>query len=193
MVTLHLTGDEAADGLLAGDPLALLLAMLLDSRVPMEKAFVGPYVLAQRLGVDRLNVADLADHDPEDLAAVFSAKPAVHRFPKAMAERSQQLARTVRDRFDGDPASVWTGAADGEDLVKRIASLPGFGDYKARIFTALLGKQLGIQPRGWRAAAGDFGKAGSFRSVADIVDAESLGKVREAKKAMKAAAKADQG
>jgi len=164
--------------------------MCRDQQIPLEKAFAGPLILAERLGVDKLDPAALADYDPDGFTALFATPPAIHRFPKAMAERTQKLARTIVEDFDGDPASVWTGAADGADLVARVATLPGFGAQKAKIFTALLGKQFGVQPRGWRAAAGDFGKQGSRLSVADIVDADSLVKVREHKKQMKAAAKA---
>jgi uncharacterized HhH-GPD family protein len=191
MPTLHLARDRAADDLLAEDPLALLVGMLLDQQIPLEKAFSGPYVLAQRLGTDRLDVDTLADYDAEKFTKIFATPPAIHRFPKAMAERTQKLAQTIRDDFAGDAATVWTGARDGADLIKRISSLPGFGPQKAQIFTALLGKQFAVRPRGWRAAAGDFGKAGSYRSVADIVDEASLTKVREHKKLMKAAAKKD--
>jgi uncharacterized HhH-GPD family protein len=189
MPTLHLARDRAADDFLAEDPLALLVGMLLDQQIPLEKAFSGPYVLAQRLGTDRLDVDTLADYDAEEFTKIFATPPAIHRFPKAMAERTQKLAQTIRDDFAGDAATVWTGARDGADLLKRISSLPGFGPQKAQIFTALLGKQFAVRPRGWRAAAGDFGKAGSYRSVADIVDEASLTKVREHKKLMKAAAK----
>jgi uncharacterized HhH-GPD family protein len=189
MATLHLAREKSADELLAEDPMALLTGMLLDQQVPIEKAFVGPYVLAERLGVAKLDPALIADYDPDAFVAIFSTPPAIHRFPKAMAERTQKLARVILDEFGGDPASVWTGAKDGADLVKRISKLPGYGAQKAQIFTALLGKQFNVQPRGWRAAAGDYGKAGTYKSVADIVDEESLAKVRAFKKQVKAAAK----
>jgi uncharacterized HhH-GPD family protein len=190
MATLYLAQDDAANDFLAKDPMALLVGMLLDQQIPMEKAFTGPHVLAERLSVDRLDPAALADHDPEEFVTLFATPPAIHRFPKAMAERTQKLARAIADDFGGDPASVWTEAKDGADLVARIGSLPGYGKQKAQILTALLGKQFGVEPRGWRAAAGDYGKAGSSRSIADVTDAASLAKVREHKKAMKAAAKA---
>ncbi|GIG56682.1 (Fe-S)-cluster assembly protein [Longispora fulva] len=189
MSTLFLAQDPAADELLRTDPLALLIGMLLDQQIPLEKAFIGPYLLAGRLGTPRLDAAAIADHDPEEFARIFSTVPAIHRFPAAMAERTQKLCRVLLDDFDGDPASVWTAATSGADLVKRVGTLPGFGKAKAQIFTALLGKQFGVRPTGWRAAAGDFGPAGTYRSVADIVDAGSLGKVRDFKKKMKAAAK----
>jgi uncharacterized HhH-GPD family protein len=163
--------------------------MLLDQQVPMEKAFTGPYVLAERLGVERLDAGAIAEADPEAFVAVFAEVPAIHRFPKAMAERAQKLAQAVVEDYGNDAATVWTGAKNGADLLKRVQALPGYGKQKAQILVALLGKQFGVQPTGWRAAAGDYGKAGSSMSVADVVDAASLLKVRAHKKEMKAAAK----
>jgi uncharacterized HhH-GPD family protein len=191
MARLFLAQNPAADELLDRDPLALMLGMLLDQQIPLEKAFVGPYVLAQRLGVDRLDAAALADHDAEDFKRIYATPPAIHRFPGSMAERSQKLCRSVADDYDGDAARVWTEATDGRDLVKRLGLMPGFGKQKAQIFTALLGKQFQLPLDGWREAAGLYGEDGSRRSVADIVDATSLSQVREYKKQMKAAAKAD--
>jgi uncharacterized HhH-GPD family protein len=188
-MTLSLPVDPDANELLSRNPLALLIGMLLDQQVPFEKAFSSPYELVKRLGHEP-TAAELADYDPDALAAVYAERPALHRFPKAMAARTQDLARLIVDRYDGDPAAIWTGAANGKDLVVRLAELPGFGGYKAQIFAALLGKQLGIQPDGWREAAGRFGEAGSHYSVADIVDEDSLAAVRAHKKDMKAAAKA---
>jgi uncharacterized HhH-GPD family protein len=188
-MTLSLPVDADANELLSRNPLALLIGMLLDQQVPLEKAFSSPFELVKRLGHEP-TAAELADYDPAALAAVFSERPALHRFPKAMAARTQDLARLIMDRYDGDPAAVWTGAATGKDLVARLAELPGFGGYKAQIFAALLGKQLGVRPAGWREAAGHFGEDGSHYSVADIVDDDSLAAVRAYKKDMKAAAKA---
>jgi len=133
---------------------------------------------------------ELADFDPEALAAVFSERPALHRFPRAMAARTQELARLIVAEYDGDAAALWATAPSGDELLTRVSALPGFGAAKAKIFVALLGKQLGVRPPGWQAAAGPFGEDGSFVSVADITDDESLGKVRSYKQAMKAAAKA---
>jgi uncharacterized HhH-GPD family protein len=186
---LCLAQDPEADALLTRDPLALLIGMVLDQQIPLEWAFKGPRHLADRLGRD-LDAADIAARDPEALAAVFATPPALHRFPGSMAGRVQQLCQTIVDEYGGDPAAVWTGAASGGDLLKRIEALPGFGKQKAKIFVALLGKQLAVRPKGWREAAGEFGEAGSHKSVADITDAKSLGKVREFKKSMKAQAKA---
>ena len=177
-----------ANDLLDRSPLALLIGMTLDQQDKLEKAFTSPYVLAQRLG--HLPTAqELADFDPDALIAIFAEPPALHRFPKAMAIRVREVCRALVDRYDGDAANLWAGADSGAELVKRVASLPGFGKQKSQIFTALLGKQFGVQPPGWREAAGPYGDEGSFRSVADIVDAASLEKVRAYKREMKAAAK----
>jgi len=188
-MTLSLPVDAEANELLARNPLALLIGMLLDQQVPLEKAFSSPYELVQRLGHEP-TATELATFDPEALAAVFSQRPALHRFPKAMAARTQDLARLIVERYDGDAAAVWTGASSGKELVARLAELPGFGGAKAQIFAAMLGKQLGVQPDGWREAAGHFGEDGSYYSVADIVDDSSLAAVRAYKKELKAAAKA---
>ncbi|HEX5598872.1 MAG TPA: HhH-GPD-type base excision DNA repair protein [Micromonosporaceae bacterium] len=190
MPTLYLAQHPDADALLVADPMALLIGGLLDQQIPLERAFVAPYRLAQRLGVLRLDPTAIVAHDPQALVEVFATPPALHRFPAAMAARTQKLAQLIIDDYDGDPAAVWTGAADGSDLVKRLAGLPGFGRQKAQIFAALLGKQLEVRPAGWREAAGEYGAEGVFRSVADITDAESLAKVRSYKQQMKAAAKA---
>jgi uncharacterized HhH-GPD family protein len=188
MPKLFLAQEPAADELLATDPLALLVGMLLDQQQPLEKAFKGPRILADRLGADRLDAAAIAGHEPEAFAKIFATVPAIHRFPGSMAERTQKLCKAVADEYDGDAAAIWISAADGTDLLKRLEALPGFGKQKAQIFVALLGKQFGVEPAGWREAAGAYGEVGSFRSAADIVDAASLTKVRAYKKEMKAAA-----
>jgi uncharacterized HhH-GPD family protein len=190
-MTLNLPVEDAANELLSRSPFALLLAMMLDQQVPLEKAFSSPYQLALRLGHEP-TAAEVATFDPAALAAVFAERPALHRFPKAMAARAQELARQIVEQYDGDAAAVWAGAATGQDLVARLARLPGFGGYKAQITAALLGKQLGVRPDGWREAAGHFGHEGSHYSVADIVDDTSLAAVRAYKKDVKAAAKAAQ-
>jgi uncharacterized HhH-GPD family protein len=186
-VTLHLAQDAEADALLSSDPFALLAGMLLDQQIPMEWAFTGPATIARRLGVQRLDPVTLADLDPDEFAEVLSRTPAVHRFPASMAARIQKLARAVADEYDNDAARVWTTAATGQELRRRLQALPGFGEQKARIFVALLGKQLGVQPEGWREAAGTYGEQDSRRSVADVTGPESLAEVRAAKKAAKAA------
>jgi uncharacterized HhH-GPD family protein len=178
-----------ADDLLSRDPLALLIGLVLDQQIPLEWAFTGPLTLTTRLGRD-LDAADLAERDPEALAAIFATPPAIHRFPGSMAGRVQQLCQVLVSDYDGEAANIWADVADGAELRRRIERLPGFGAHKAKIFVALLGKQYGVQPAGWREAAGEFGDDGSYRSVADIVDRESLTKVREFKKRMKAEAKA---
>lgn len=188
-MTLSLPIEDGANELLSRSPLALLTAMLLDQQVPLEKAFSSPYQLAQRLGHEP-TAEELAGYDPEALAAVFSERPALHRFPRAMAARVQDLGRLIVERYDGDAGQVWATATTGTELARRLAELPGFGQYKAQITMALLGKQLGVQPEGWREAAGRFGEEGSHYSVADITDGASLAAVREHKKQAKAAAKA---
>ena len=181
--------DPGADALLESNPFALLVGMLLDQQIPLEVAFAGPKKIADRMG--GVDAREIADYDPEKFAALCAERPAVHRFPGSMAKRIQALAQIIVDRYGGDAAAVWTaGDPDGAEVLARLRELPGFGDQKARIFLALLGKQYGVTPSGWRRAAGDYGKAGSHLSVADIVDAGSLEKVRSYKKQMKAAAKA---
>jgi uncharacterized HhH-GPD family protein len=187
-VPLSLPVDDEANALLTRSALALLIAMLLDQQVPLERAFSAPRDLAARLGHEP-TADELADYNPEALAAVFGERPALHRFPKSMAARTQDLARLIVSDYHGDAAAVWTTATSGAELLKRVGALPGFGEQKAKIFVALLGKQLGVQPPGWREAAGEFGADGSYISVADIIDDESLGKVRSYKQALKAAAK----
>lgn len=189
MPTLQLAQDPGADALLESNPFALLVGMLLDQQIPLEVAFAGPKKIADRMG--GVDAREIADYDPEKFAALCAERPAVHRFPGSMAKRIQALAQIIVDRYGGDAAAVWTaGDPDGAEVLARLKELPGFGDQKARIFLALLGKQYGVTPSGWRRAAGDYGKAGSHLSVADIVDAGSLEKVRSYKKQMKAAAKA---
>lgn len=188
-MSLHITDDPAADELLTESPLALLVGMLLDQQIAMETAFSGPLKIQQRAGA--LDAATLASYDPEAFVEVFRETPAVHRFPGSMAGRVQTLCQRIVEDWDGDASAIWTqGDPDGATVLKRLKALPGFGEQKARIFLALLGKQYGFTGAGWREAAGSYGDEGSFRSVADIVSPESLTKVREHKRAAKAAAKA---
>lgn len=185
---LQLVQDPGADALLDDNPFALLVGMLLDQQVPMETAFAGPKKIADRMG--GFDAGEIADYDPDKFAALCSEKPAIHRFPGSMAKRIQALAQIIVDRYDGDAARLWTaGEPDGPELLRRLEALPGFGEQKSRIFLALLGKQYGVLPAGWREAAGEFGRPGTHMSVADIVDARSLAQVRSHKKQMKAAAK----
>jgi uncharacterized HhH-GPD family protein len=188
--TICLAQNLEADELLSNDPFALLVGMVLDQQIPLEWAFTGPLTLSKRLGRD-LSPADLAARDPEALAKVFATPPALHRFPGSMAGRVQQLSEKIVQDYDGNAESIWTGVTDATELRARIQALPGFGAHKAKILLALLGKQYGVRPKGWREAAGEFGEAGSYRSVADIVDRPSLAKVRDAKKLAKALAKAN--
>lgn len=185
---LWLTGDPTADELLATDDNALLLGMVLDQQVPMEKAFAGPAVIAERMG-GRLDVAAIAAMSEEDFVALCAQRPAVHRFPASMGKRVRHVCQVLVEDFDGNAANVWRGLTSGADLKRALAALPGFGTEKAAIFTAVLAKQRGVRPPGWREAAGSYGEEGSYRSVADVVDEESLAKVRETKRSVKAAAK----
>jgi uncharacterized HhH-GPD family protein len=183
-MTLSLPIDADANELLARSPLALLIGMLLDQQVTLEKAFTSPRDLVRRLGHEP-TAQELAEYDPHALVAVFSERPALHRYPRAMAGRVQQLCALVVDRYRGDAANVWAGVPTGKELLARINELPGFGANKARIFVALLGKQYGVRPEGWREAADPFGEEGSHCSVADITDADSLAAVRAYKQSLK--------
>ncbi len=189
-VTLHLAQEPAADELLGRSPLAALVGMLLDQQVPMEWAFAGPRTIATRMGVDDLDAYEIAARDPEAFAALLSEKPAVHRYPGSMAKRVQQLCQYLVEHYEGDATAVWEGVDTGKEVLRRLNDLPGFGKQKAQIFLALLGKQLGVRPSGWREAAGAYGEPKAYRSVADITGPESLTKVRAHKQEMKAAAKA---
>jgi uncharacterized HhH-GPD family protein len=186
---LRIAQDPAADELLGRDPLALVIGMLLDQQFPMERAFGSPRLLADRLGVETLSAADLADADPEHLVTVFKGPPALHRYPGSMAARTQELCRLLVERYGGRAEGLWADAPDGATLLRRLGELPGFGAQKSKIFLALLGKQYGVTPTGWREAAGDYGTEGSHRSVADITGPESLAEVRRFKQEQKQAAK----
>ena len=186
-MAIHITGDDAADRVLTDSPFALLVGMMLDQQYPMEHAFRGPHKVLERFG--SMEPAAIAAADPEEFTRLCSTPPAIHRFPGSMAARLQELARLVEERYDGHTERLWTEAADGRDLLKRVMDLPGFGKQKAQIFTALLAKQLGVRPAGWEQAVGAYAEDG-FRSVADVTDPASLQKVRDHKKEMKAAAKA---
>lgn len=187
--SLAITGDAAADDLLERDPFALLVGMLLDQQFPMERAFAGPAVIAERLGVDRLDPAAIAALDPDEFASLCATPPAVHRYPGSMAGRIQTLAAAIVDQYDEDASALWTGVASGAELLRRLRALPGYGETKAKIFLALLGKQRGVRPDGWEAAAGAYAEPGSFRSVADVVDPASLARVRAFKQEQKRSAK----
>jgi uncharacterized HhH-GPD family protein len=188
--TLRLAQDPDADALLTRDPLALLMGMLLDQQFPLEWAFRAPWRLAQRMERTSLDAAEIAAWDPEAFVKLMAGPPALHRYPAAMAVRVQALCRLVADEYGGDAAAIWRTAGSGRELLARLRALPGFGEQKARIFVALLGKQLGVRPEGWREAAGVYGEDGSRRSAADVTDADTLAEVRAFKQAAKQAAKA---
>jgi uncharacterized HhH-GPD family protein len=188
--TLAITGDADADRLLVEEPLALLIGMLLDQQVPMEWAFRGPATLKARLG-GRLDARAIAAMTEDEVVAVCSQKPAIHRFPGSMGKRIHALCRFLVEEYDGDAAAVWSGVRTGAELYDRVRALPGFGDEKAKIFVALLAKRFGVEPRGWKEVTAPFSDAVP-RSVADIDSPESLARVREWKKAQKAAGKSKQ-
>jgi uncharacterized HhH-GPD family protein len=187
--TLRLAQDPDADALLTNDPFALLMGMLLDQQFPLEWAFRAPWRLAQRMGRTSLDAAEIADYDPEAFVKLMAGPPALHRYPAAMAVRVQALCRLVVDEYGGDAAALWRTAGTGKELLARLRALPGFGEQKARIFVALLGKQLGVRPEGWQEVAGPYGEDGSRRSAADVTDAETLAEVRAFKQAAKRAVK----
>lgn len=188
-MTLNITGNPAADAELDDNPFSLLTGMLLDQQFPMERAFQGPAVIVERIG-GPLDPVAIADHDPEEFAALCSRTPAIHRYPGAMARRIQELARYVVDHYDGATERIWTDPGSAADVRRRLRALPGYGERKVAIFMALLGKQLGVRPDGWEAETGAYGEPGVYRSVADVVDAESLAKVRAYKKETKQANRA---
>jgi uncharacterized HhH-GPD family protein len=171
------TENPEANHLLETDPLALLIGLVLDQQVKMEKAFSGPLVLKQRLG--HLDVRKIAEMDPDKLVKVFRERPAIHRFPGSMSGRVQALCRAVVEEYGGDAAAVWTQARDGDDLAARIKKLPGFGDMKVKITVAVLAKKFGVKPRGWEK------HAASWHTVADVDSVESMAEAREVKRVMR--------
>lgn len=187
MPTFTLAQDPDADAVLSANPLALLIGMQLDQQFPMERAFASPALLTERIG--EITAEKIAEYDHDELVAAFTGPPALHRYPRSMAERVQAVCRTIVDDYDGDVTRIWTEAVDGGDVFRRLNALPGWGKQKAQIFTALLGKQCGLELDGWRDAAGSYGDEGSRRSIADVVDATTLAEVRDFKQAQKRAAK----
>ncbi|MGH3355700.1 MAG: HhH-GPD-type base excision DNA repair protein [Nocardioidaceae bacterium] len=187
-MNIQIAQEPAADAVLSTEPFGLLCGMLLDQQFPMERAFAGPAKVKERFGT--LDTSRIAAADPDEFAAMCAVPPVVHRYPKSMAGRIQALAVHVEDEYGGDTARLWSEATSGRDLLRRLQALPGFGKQKSQIFVALLGKQLGVQPEGWREAAGSYGDEGAYRSVADVVDPDSLERVRSFKKEMKAKSRA---
>jgi uncharacterized HhH-GPD family protein len=187
--SLHLAQDPESDKVISEQPLALLIGMVLDQQITIEKAFSSPAELSRRLGA-RLDAKAIAAADPGEFATAFKERPALHRFPGSMAARVQDLCRAIAEEYGGKAENIWKGVGTGEELVGRLRALPGFGEQKAKIFAALLGKQLGVHPTGWRDATTPYGDAGSHLSVADITDPKSLEKVRATKRAAKAKASA---
>jgi len=188
---LHLTFNDDADELLTREPFALLVGMLLDQQFPMERAFAGPKLLAERLGTpDSLRPELIVATSDEKLLEFAKGPPAIHRYPGSMAGRVQALAVVVVDQYEGDASNIWTSAPGGKAALKNLLALPGFGEAKAKIFLALLGKQLGQAPRGWQAASSPYGKSGTTMSIADVTSPDSLLAVRAWKQAKKAKLKA---
>jgi uncharacterized HhH-GPD family protein len=185
---LCLAQHAEADALLSRDPFALLVGMLLDQQIPMEKAFAGPAVIADRME-GPFDPGTVATYDPDRFVEIVAGPPAVHRFPSAMAARIQTLAKHLDEAYGGNAAAVWFDVKSGDDLLARLSALPGFGAQKAKIFVALLGKQLKVRPRGWREASEPYGEDGAYKSVADVIDPGSLAKVRLYKQQQKALAR----
>jgi uncharacterized HhH-GPD family protein len=183
---LHFTESDDANTLLANSDLAVLIGMLLDQQFPMERAFFGPQLLKDRLG-EELDAGTLARTDLARLEEIFKGPPAIHRYPASMAKRTQDLCQTIVDDYGGDPSRIWTTAENGEDLLRRLKALPGFGEGKSRIFVGLLGKRLGVQPEGWEKAAADW------PSIADVATFEDVLELREQKRLMKQQKKESQG
>jgi uncharacterized HhH-GPD family protein len=180
----QITGNPESDAVLDKYPFAMLTGMMLDQQFPMERAFAGPATILDRFGT--LDPDAIATADPEQFAELCSQPPAIHRFPGSMAGKVQAVAGTIVQTYDGQVERLWNEAASGQELLQRVSALPGFGRQKSQIFVALLGKQLGVQPPGWREAAGGYGEEGVFKSVADVIDPEALAKVRAYKKEQKA-------
>jgi uncharacterized HhH-GPD family protein len=190
VVELYLTTEPEANAFVVEDPFALIVGMLLDQQIPMERAFRGPWELRNRLAAQSVDFdpCSVASLDPEALAVVVGAKPALHRFPRSMAQRISALAEALCANYGGRVSALWEGVDDAFELRQRLEALPGFGIEKASILLALLAKRFGIQPAHWREASTPFGEDGVFRSVADATSPEALERIRETKAAVKAAA-----
>ncbi|HSK97924.1 MAG TPA: HhH-GPD-type base excision DNA repair protein [Euzebyales bacterium] len=173
---LSFTGDGDADDFISTRPLALLIGMLLDHQIPIERAFAAPFQLSRRLPVDFAAEA-IAWMPPSELEACFRQPPVLHRYPAMMARQVQALCAYIAEHHHGDATAIWTDTEDGGELLRSISALPGFDDRKARILVALLGKQLGVTPLGWEVAAGMYALPG-YRSIADVTDRRSLDRVR---------------
>ena len=186
---LCLAQQDEADALLSRDPFSLLCGMLLDQQFAMEQAFRGPQKIAERLEMKKLDAGRIAAMEPAAFSAICSKVPAIHRYPGSMAGRIQQLAAFVSTTYSGDVTKIWADVKTGDELLNRLKGLPGFGEQEAKIFLALLGKQLGVRPKGWRTSAGDYGLNGSRRSIADVTSPKTLEEVRAFKQELKAAAK----
>ena len=181
--SLPFTEDEDANRLLAANPLAALIGMLLDQQYPMERAFYSPHLLAERLD-GPLEPETIAPLEDDEIEEIFKGPPALHRFPASMGRRTRDMCRHIVEEYDGDAAEVWRGAEDGKDLYRRLKAIPGFGESKARVFIGVIGKRLGEGPDGWESEAADW------QTVADVDSFEKIAELREYKKRRKAAKKA---
>ena len=183
--SLPFTGDDAADRLLAEEPLALLIGFALDQQVTVQKAFSGPAVLKERLG--HLDAARIAAMAADELDAVFRERPALHRFPGSMAGKVQALCAAIAADYGHDAGRVWRDAVDGKDLERRLLSLPGIGEMKAKAMVAVLGKRFGVRPPGYEAVAP------TWPTLGDVDSAEALASYQAGKRAHKAALRAAGG
>ena len=179
---LYFTGNDEADALIAEEPLALLIGFVLDQQVPVQKAFSGPLELKRRLGT--LDAAEIAGTDPGELDRLFRAKPALHRYPGTMAQRTQELAATVASEYGGEADRIWTEAETGAELERRLLDLPGIGPMKARSLIAILVKRFGVRPPGWEEVTP------THHTLGDVDSAEALAEYQEKKRAYKASLKA---
>ncbi|MDQ3823286.1 MAG: DNA repair protein [Actinomycetota bacterium] len=181
---LHYTGDDAADELIARDPLALLIGFELDQQVPLQRAFAAPLELKRRLG-GTLDVATLAGMDAGELEEIFAHKPALHRYPGVMARRTQDLCAAIESDYGGDPERIWGEAETGEELRRRLLDLPGIGEMKVRSLVAILVKRFGVRPPGWE------GVLPTHPTLGDVDSPEALERYQEAKRAHKAKRRAE--
>ena len=182
VAALHFTPDADANALLAKEPLAVLVGMLLDQQVTMEKAFRGPLDIKTRMG-GRLDAHEIAAMAQDAFIEMFKERPALHRFPASRGKRTHDLCTYLVEHYDGKADNIWKGVANGAELLARMKALPGFGDDKARIFVGILGKRLGVKPAGWELVAADWA------SIADVDSFDRITEIRDAKRAMKAAKK----
>jgi uncharacterized HhH-GPD family protein len=176
MTEIHFTTEPAANTVLADNHFALLVGMTLYQQVPVEKAFAGPSVLEERIGKP-LDAHTIASMDPQTLEDAFKEKPALHRFPANMAKRTQAVANYIVDTYDGETSGLWTDVADNDEFLKRLLAMPGFGDYKARVYAAVLARQFDIKPKGWDASLPEWPNISEVTSDESRIDMKARKKV----------------